>query len=232
MTLLGKRNDFFPSEPPMTDAGLEAAKQEMLRRQLRQRGILSPSVLAAMAKVPRERFVPAALQDHAYADHALPIDCGQTISQPYIVAAMTEALDLSDGHLVLEIGTGSGYQTAILAELAREVISIERHAALTGEARAVLSELGYTNIALLTCDGSLGWPNRAPFDRIMVTATAAVCPPSLFAQLAEGGILVIPLGGRDSQTLQAIHKEDGSPRAVDISPCRFVPLVGSEGWPE
>ena len=216
----------------MTDAELQAAKQDMLRRQLQQRGIDDPRVLAAMAKVPRERFVPAEVRDHAYADRALPIDCGQTISQPYIVALMTQALELSGQELVLEIGTGSGYQTAILAELAREVISIERHAELTAKASVALSELGYANITLLTGDGTLGWPPRAPYDRILVTAAAAVCPPPLWAQLAEGGILVIPLGGRDSQTLQVIRKEDGLPRTSSISGCRFVPLVGSEGWPE
>jgi protein-L-isoaspartate(D-aspartate) O-methyltransferase len=141
-------------------------------------------------------------------------------------------LELSGKELVLEIGTGSGYQTAILAELAREVISIERHAALTDQAGAVLSALGHTNITLLTGDGTLGWPERAPYDRITVTAAAARCPPSLFDQLAEGGILVIPVGGRGHQTLQTIRKVDGMPRTASLSGCRFVPLVGSEGWPE
>jgi protein-L-isoaspartate(D-aspartate) O-methyltransferase len=216
----------------MTDAGLEAAKQQMLQRQLLQRDIDNPRVLATMAKVPRERFIPAESYDHAYADRALPIDCSQTISQPYMVALMTQVLDLSGNELVLEIGTGSGYQTAILAELAREVISIERHAVLTAQAEAVLAALGYANVTLLTGDGTLGWPERAPYDRIIVTATAAVCPPPLFAQLAEGGILVIPLGGKDHQTLQAIRKEGGEPHTANISGCRFVPLVGLEGWPE
>jgi protein-L-isoaspartate(D-aspartate) O-methyltransferase len=216
----------------MTDARLEAAKQQMLQRQLRQRDINNPRVLAAMAKVPRERFIPPESFDRAYADQALPIDCGQTISQPYMVALMTQVLDLSGKEVVLEIGTGSGYQTAILAELTREVISIERHATLTAQAKAVLAAFGYANVTLLTGDGTLGWPERAPYDRIIVTATAAVCPPPLFAQLAEGGILVIPLGGKDHQTLQAIRKEGGLPHAANISGCRFVPLVGLEGWPE
>ena len=218
--------------PPMTDAAFQVAKQEMVRRQLQERDINDPRVLAAMAKIPRECFVPPACHDQAYADRALPIDCGQTISQPFMVALMTQTLELSGKELVLEIGTGSGYQTAILAELAREVISIERHAALTKQAGAVLASLGYNNVIVLTGDGTLGWPERAPYDRIMVTATAAVCPPPLFAQLAEGGIMVIPLGGRDYQTLQAIRKEGGVPHAVNISGCRFVPLVGSAGWPE
>jgi protein-L-isoaspartate(D-aspartate) O-methyltransferase len=216
----------------MTEADVQIAKQDMLRRQLQQRAIDDPRVLAAMANLPRERFLPADVREHAYADRALPIDCGQTISQPFIVALMTQALELSGRELVLEIGTGSGYQTAILAELAREVVSIERHAPLSESARATLSELGYANIILLTGDGSLGWPPRAPYDRILVTAAAAICPPPLWAQLAEGGTLIIPLGGRDSQTLQVIRKEDGSPRTSSISGCRFVPLVGSEGWPE
>lgn len=216
----------------MSDAAFQAAKQDMLQRQLQQRDIIDPRVLAAMARIPRERFLPAECHDEAYADRALPIDCGQTISQPFMVALMTQVLELSGNESVLEIGTGSGYQTAILAELAREVVSIERHAALTQQAAAVLAALGYTNVALLTGDGTLGWSERAPYDRIMVTATAAQCPPPLFAQLAEGGILVIPLGSKEYQTLQAIRKVDGAPRAANISGCRFVPLVGSAGWPE
>ncbi len=216
----------------MTDAELQAAKQQMLQRQLQQRDIDDPRVLAAMAKVPRERFIPAESHAHAYADRALPIDCGQSISQPYMVALMTQVLALSGKELVLEIGTGSGYQAAILAELAREVISIERHATLTAQAGAVLAALGYANVTLQTGDGTLGWPERAPYDRIIVTAAAAVYPPPLFAQLAEGGTLVIPLGGKEHQTLQAIRKEGGLPHAANISGCRFVPLVGSEGWPE
>jgi protein-L-isoaspartate(D-aspartate) O-methyltransferase len=204
----------------------------MLQRQLLQRDIDDPRVLAAMAKMPRERFIPAESRDQAYADRALPIDCGQTISQPYMVALMTQVLDLSGKELVLEIGAGSGYQAAILAELAHEVISIERHATLTAQAGVVLAALGYANVTLLTGDGTLGWPERAPYDRIIVTATAAVCPPPLFAQLAEGGILAIPLGGKERQTLQPIRKEHGLPHVANISGCRFVPLVGSEGWPE
>jgi len=217
---------------PMSDAAFQAAKQEMLGRQLQQRDITDPRVLAAMAKIPRERFIPAECRHQAYADRALPIDCGQTISQPFMVALMTQVLELSGQELVLEIGTGSGYQTAILAELAREVISIERHAALTRQAGTVLEALGYTNVTLLTGDGTLGWPERAPYDRMMVSATAAQCPPPLFDQLAEGGILVIPLGSKEYQTLQAIRKEGGVPQAANISGCRFVPLVGSAGWPE
>jgi protein-L-isoaspartate(D-aspartate) O-methyltransferase len=216
----------------MDEAQLQAAKQEMLRCHLRLRGIRNPHVLAAMLKVPRERFVLVEDYCHAYDDRALPIDCGQTISQPYIVGLMTESLALSGSERVMEIGTGSGYQTAILAELAAEVISIERHAALTQQAQATLSALGYTNITLLTSDGSLGWPNRAPYDRIIVTAASIACPPSLFAQLVEGGTLVIPLGDRDMQWLQTIRKENGKPHTTGLTGCRFVPLIGKEGWPE
>jgi protein-L-isoaspartate(D-aspartate) O-methyltransferase len=216
----------------MTDADLQAARNDMLRWQLRQRGIHDRRVLEAMGALARERFVPADVRADAYADRALPIDCAQTISQPYIVALMTEALELSGDELVLEIGTGSGYQTALLARLAREVVSIERHAALTRQAEAVLSELGYSNVTFLTGDGTLGWPPRAPYDCIMVTAMAAECPPPLLEQLADGGRIVIPLGGRESQTLQVIRKQAGRLHATDLSPCRFVPLIGAQGWPD
>jgi protein-L-isoaspartate(D-aspartate) O-methyltransferase len=215
----------------MTDPDLEAAKEEMLRRQLRRRGIDDPRVLAAMAKVPRERFVAPEMRREAYADRALAIDCSQTISQPYIVGLMTQALELTGQESVLEVGTGSGYQTAILAELAREVVTIERHPALSEQAAETLSTLGYRNVTLVVGDGTLGWPARSPFDRIMVTAAAAKYPPAVFDQLHEGGILVIPLGGQDYQTLQAIHKTAGRPRTSNLSPCRFVPLVGAQGWP-
>lgn len=213
-------------------ADLEAAKQQMLRNQLQRRGIHDQAVLAAMAKVPRERFVAPELRDEAYADRALAIDCCQTISQPYIVAVMSQALECSGQEKVLEIGTGSGYQTAILAELAREVISIERHAELSAQAKAVLSELGYQNVTLIVGDGTLGWPEQAPYDRVIVTAAAAKFPPALFEQLADGGILVIPTGGPSYQTLQSIRKTGDSPNTLDLLPCQFVPLVGAQGWPE
>jgi protein-L-isoaspartate(D-aspartate) O-methyltransferase len=212
-------------------ADLEAAKEQMLRKQLQRRGILDRGVLAAMAKVPRERFLAPESRHEAYADRALAIDCSQTISQPYIVGLMTQALELSGTEKVLEVGTGSGYQTAILAELAREVVTVERHPALSQRAGEVLSELGYGNVTLVTGDGTLGCADRAPFDRIIVTAAAAECPPALFEQLDEGGLLVIPLGGRDYQTLQAIRKVGGRAQAVGLSACRFVPLVGAYGWP-
>ena len=216
----------------MTADEFEDARQQMLRKQLQRRGIHDEGVLAAMGRVPRERFVAQRLLHQAYADRALPIGCGQTISQPYIVALMTQALECSGHQTVLEIGTGSGYQTAVLAELAQEVISVERHAELSRHAGALLAELGYENVTLAVGDGTLGWWSRSPYDRIIVTAAAARCPPALFDQLNDGGILVIPIGGHDYQTLQAIRNVAGSPRSVDLSPCRFVPLLGAQGWPE
>jgi len=215
------------SQPDFTNERLE-----MLRRQLRARDIFDRRVLAAMARVPRERFVLPEMRSQAYADRALSIDCGQTISQPYIVGLMTQALELRGHERVLEVGTGSGYQTAVLAELVCEVVSVERHSDLSQKAARVLAGLGYRNIKLVVGDGSLGWPDEAPYDRIMVTAMAARCPPALFEQLVEDGILVIPLGGPGYQTLEAIRKVDGAPQAEVLSACRFVPLVGVQGWPE
>lgn len=216
----------------MTPANLQTAKERMLRDHLRHRGIFDMRVLDAMARVPREEFLPPEMRSQAYADSAIAIQCGQTISQPYIVALMSQALQCSGPERVLEIGTGSGYQTAILAELAREVVSIERHAVLLEEARARLAALGYQNTTLIHGDGSLGWPERSPYDRILVTAAAAQCPPPLFEQLADPGVLVIPVGGANHQMLQAIHKTGGQSRVLELSPCRFVPLIGAQGWSE
>lgn len=216
----------------MSDPILEPAKRDMLRRQLQRRGITDRRTLAAMEKVPRERFVPEALHAQAYSDRALAIECDQTISQPYIVALMTEALSLQGSERVLEIGTGSGYQTAVLAEIAAEVVSIERHERLSQQAGVVLGLLGYRNVTLVVGDGTLGCPSRAPFDRIIVTAAAERCPPALIEQLLEGGILVIPLGGQEAQTLEAIRRQAGALRRRRLSGCRFVPLVGQQAWPE
>jgi protein-L-isoaspartate(D-aspartate) O-methyltransferase len=204
----------------------------MVERQLRRRGIRDPRVLTAMGRVPREQFVPPPFRSEAYADCALGIDCGQTISQPYMVALMTEALQLSGGEKVLEIGTGSGYQAAVLAELVRQVLTIERYGELSARAGEVLDRLGYRNVTLLTGDGTLGWPAGAPYDRILVTAAAQRAPEPLLAQLTEGGILVVPVGSRSVQTLQAIRRLADGVEAIELSACRFVPLVGAEGWPE
>ena len=214
------------------EVDLKLARQQMLLRQLHNRGIRDRRVLAAMDRVPRERFLDAASRDDAYSDRALAIDCGQTISQPYMVGLMTESLALDGSQRVLEVGTGSGYQTAILAQLAGEVVSIERHDELSRQAGAVLAELGCGNVTLVVGDGSLGWPPRAPYDRVLVTAAAARVPRSLLDQLADGGLLVIPLGPREHQLLQVIRKTGEGLQVRDLSACRFVPLVGAEGWPE
>jgi protein-L-isoaspartate(D-aspartate) O-methyltransferase len=203
------------------------ARQAMVTDQLQRRSIIQARVLEAMGRVPRERFVERGQEEQAYEDRALAIECDQTISQPYIVGLMTQALELDGDEKVLEIGTGSGYQTAILAELAARVISIERHAELSQRAGTLLAELGYQNVRLVVGDGSACWPDEAPYDRIIVTAAASQTPAVLFDQLREGGILVIPIGDRDSQTLQAIRKLGGQPRPTTLSGCRFVPLVGA-----
>lgn len=213
----------------MRDASeLESARQQMIEQHLRKRGIRSSTVLAAMERVPREEFVPEPLWPEAYSDRALRIDCDQTISQPYIVALMTEALQLTGQERVLEIGTGSGYQTALLAELAAEVFSIERHEPLSLKAAQRLKQLGYNNISLRVGDGSLGWPDAAPFDRCLIAAAAADILPALWEQLREGGILVAPIGDAAEQTLYAIHKVAGQPQAHALTPCRFVPLISDQ----
>jgi protein-L-isoaspartate(D-aspartate) O-methyltransferase len=207
---------------------LSAMRERMVIEQLAERGIDSSAVLSAMGRLPRERFVPIEFLAEAYSDRALPIDCDQTISQPYMVALMTQALELTGQEAVLEVGTGSGYQTAVLAELAAKVVSVERLAELSGQAARILTALGYKNITLVAGDGTLGWRSEAPYDRIIVTAAAAKLPPALFAQLREGGILVIPVGTADSQALLAVRKVDGQPQAIELSGCRFVPLIGTE----
>lgn len=210
--------------------GFRPIREEMVHLQLELRGIRDERVLEAMARVPRHRFVDTALRSRAYDDHALPIGAGQTISQPYMVALMTEALKLSGGEKILEIGTGSGYQTAVLAEFTPRLFSIERNADLARAAASRLKDLEYANVILKTGDGSLGWPEHAPFDRIVVTAGAPDLPPPLFDQLAEGGILVIPIGDRESQRLEAVTKERGKALSRRLVECAFVPLLGKEGW--
>lgn len=201
------------------------ARDVMLEQHLRARGIRDERVLAAMARVPRERFVAEETTAEAYADAALPIACGQTISQPYIVAMMSEALELAGLEKVLEVGTGSGYQTAILAELARDVYSIERHADLSRVAGERLRALGYQNVHLRMGDGNLGWSEAAPFDRIILTAAGPACPPVLWDQLAEGGLLIGPFGSREEQTMMILRKVRGEAVAKRSIPCRFVPLI-------
>ncbi len=202
----------------------------MVERQLRRRGIADTRVLAAMAKVPRELFVPPALRDRAYEDGALPIRCGQTISQPYVVAAMCELLELQGDERVLDVGTGSGYAAAVLAELAAEVVSIERIPSLAEDARAALDEAGYERVEVRVGDGSLGAPDRAPFEAIAVAAAAPGIPPALVDQLALDGRIVIPRGSRSTQQLVlAVRTHAGLAERASM-PCRFVPLVGAGGF--
>jgi len=202
----------------------------MVEEQLRRRGISDLRVLDAMAKVPRHLFVPGNYQSAAYDDRPLPIGEGQTISQPYMVAVMTQSLELKGEERVLEIGTGSGYQTAILAEISQNVYTIERIPLLIERARKVLQEVGYTNISYRTGDGSKGWPQEAPFDGIVVTAGAPDTPQTLKSQLAEGGRLVIPTGPRYTQTLFKVTRKGDHFIEEDITGCVFVPLVGDFGW--
>ncbi len=197
----------------------------MVRKQLAERGIRDPRVLEAMRQVPRHEFVPETFRPQAYEDHPLPIGEEQTISQPYIVAAMLEYLALQAGDRVLEVGTGSGYVTALLSLLASEVYSVERHAALATTAEATLHRLGYRNVHIRTGDGTQGWAEFAPFDAILVSAATCAMPPALFAQLREGGRMIVPVGPSSSQELQLITKVGGQPKVKILEGCRFVPLV-------
>lgn len=204
----------------------------MISQQLRAHGIQNERVLDAMGKLPREWFVAPDLIESAYEDRALKIDCEQTISQPFMVARMTELLELRPTDRVLEIGGGSGYQTAVLASLAAQVYSVERHAALAESAAKRLRALGLRNIETRIGDGSLGWPEHAHFDAIIVTAGAPRVAPALIDQLAEGGRLVAPVGEMANQRLIRIRRENGKIVSEDLLACRFVPLIGAGGWPE
>jgi protein-L-isoaspartate(D-aspartate) O-methyltransferase len=208
----------------------ESARRKMVERQLRRRGIDDERVLAAMEEVPREAFVPEGLRKQAYADAALPIAEGQTISQPWIVAAICQALALTGEELVLEVGTGSGYSAAVLSLLAAHVVSIERHEPLSQAAARVLAELGNANVELMVGDGSLGVPARAPFDAIACHATAPAPPPALLGQLADGGRLVVPIAGGEADVLTVLRREGEQIEEEAIGPCRFVPLIGEEGF--
>ena len=219
-----------------------AQDQIGLIMQLRRRGIRDTKVLRAIERVPRDLFVDPAFADHAYQDIALPIDCGQTISQPYVVAFMTEKLELDERHKVLEIGTGSGYQAAVLSYLCRRVYTVERWRELQKAAERRFATLGITNVTTIIGDGWLGWPPQAPFDRIIVTAAARYVPPALLDQLKPGGRMIIPLGeNRDAQQLVQIDKTEAGLTETPLLPVRFVPLVhgragcgrwcmGGPGW--
>jgi protein-L-isoaspartate(D-aspartate) O-methyltransferase len=208
----------------------ESLRNEMVETQLVPRGITDEAVLQAMREVPRHLFVAPGMESRAYGDHALPIGEGQTISQPFMVALMTQVLELTGGERVLEIGTGSGYQTAILSRLAEQVFSIERVESLTARARAVLEELGASNVAIRIGDGTIGWKEFEPYDRIIVTAGAPEVPPSLEEQLGDPGIMAVPVGSQGLQQLRVLVKNQGEVSVRDVGGCVFVPLVGKEGW--
>lgn len=208
----------------------ETERERMVRRDLHRREIRDPDVLRAFAEIPRERFVWDVDREDAYADHPLRIGCGQTISQPYMVALMTQTLAPRAGHRVLEVGTGSGYQTAILSRLAREVFSVERHADLSACAAERLEALGCANVRLRVGDGTLGWPEQGPYDRILVAAAGPHVPAALKQQLAEGGRLVIPVGGTKRQRLAIVERSGDTFTERTGADCIFVKLVGADGW--
>ena len=228
----GARNRINPRACPsrkMTScddgAVFAASRSRMVEFQLRARGVRDEHVLDAMARVPRHEFTVVRYRDQAYEDHPLPIGECQTISQPYIVAVMLEALSLKATDKVLEVGTGSGYVTALLAELAAQVFSLERHVKLADEARSTLTRLGYANVKVIASDGTQGFAAAAPYNGILVSAAAHELPPALIAQLAPGGRMVIPVGPGDAQQLQLILIEEGQPRTILGERCRFVPLL-------
>lgn len=208
----------------------KSLQEEMVSQQIMRRGVVTPQVIEVFRKVPRHLFVPEEVRSYAYNDHPLPIGEGQTISQPYMVALMTDLLDLSGEEKILEIGTGSGYQAAILAELGKEVYTVERHRLLAERAEKVLKELGYNNVKVLVGDGTKGWKEFSPYQRIIVTASAPNVPEPLFEQLDEMGKLVIPIGERWSQDLTLIEKRKGKMVGKSICGCVFVPLIGEYGY--
>lgn len=216
---------------PHLNLNFDEMRQAMVDTQLIPRGIVDTHVLTAFRNVPRHEFIPEEFWESAYNDYPIPIGEGQTISQPYMVALMTESLALKGGEKVLEIGTGSGYQLAILAEIAKETYSVERFSNLAGEAKAIIEKLGYKNIEIKVGDGTLGWEEHAPYDGIIVTAGAPGIPESLTRQLKDGGRLVIPIGGGFGQVLTIVEKRGRSVTTREVCGCAFVPLVGKEGWP-
>lgn len=216
----------------MTIDEFASQRSAMVAEQIEPRGLHNPRLLAALRSVPRHHFIPEKYRELAYDDGPLPIGSNQTISQPYIVALMTDLLELNGSETVLEIGTGSGYQAGVLSRLAGFVHTIERHAELAGRAASVLAELGYTNVTVHTGDGSLGWPEAAPYPAILVTAAAPAPPPPLLAQLTEGGRLVLPAGSRFGQNLQVWQRRGEQFERRSVVPVSFVPLRGEYGWSE
>jgi protein-L-isoaspartate(D-aspartate) O-methyltransferase len=208
----------------------ELSRKQMVDQQIIRRGVNDPKVIAAMQKVPRHLFVQAALQDRAYDDNPLPIGEAQTISQPYIVALMSQNLNLKGGEKVLEIGTGSGYQAAVLAEMGAKVFTIERVEKLARSAKKLLDDLKYHDIAVKYGDGTIGWAEHAPYDRIIVTAGAPEVPKAYWDQLAEGGRIAIPVGDVHVQSLVLVDKVEGKQVKSEVCGCVFVPLIGKYGW--
>jgi protein-L-isoaspartate(D-aspartate) O-methyltransferase len=221
--------DWFTAEAA---SGSAAERLRMVEEQLRARGIRDEPVMAAMAKVPREYFAESDGPRQAYGDHPLPIGAGQTVSQPYMVASMMQVLNIRAEDRVLEVGTGTGYEAAVLGELAGEVWTIERYPELAQKAEQILARLGYGNVHVVVGDGSLGLREQAPFDKIVVAAAAPYVPEALVEQLAEGGSMVIPIGTRTEQQIQLIRKVAGEVVTMHHELCRFVPLVGQAGWKE
>jgi protein-L-isoaspartate(D-aspartate) O-methyltransferase len=213
-----------------TEQGFTERRASMVEHQLRERGIRDERVLAAMGEVPRELFVPERRRELAYADAALPIGAEQTISQPWIVAAILQALELSGDEQVLEIGTGSGYSTCLLGRLTERVISVERHASLARAAAESLRACSTDNVELMVGDGSRGVPDRAPFDAIAVHAAAPAPPPAMIEQLAEGGRMVVPVASGQEEMLTLLRRHGSEIESTAIAPCRFVPLIGAEGF--
>lgn len=230
MSFLRKKDPANPADAGSASGDFAAQRAEMVEKQIRGRGITEPRVLEAMLAVPRHEFIPAESLAESYADKPLSIGEGQTISQPYMVAAMSAALGLSGAERVLEVGTGCGYQAAVLAHLAAEVYTVESRAPLALAARARLEHLGYKNVHVHCGDGTLGLAECAPFDAILVTAAAPAIPDPLVQQLGESGRLMIPVGSSDYQKLTLVQKSGGEMTTRVLEECRFVPLIGRHGW--
>jgi len=214
-------------DSPTQKDKFDSLRRLMVQRQLRERGIRDERLLEAMERVPRHEFVDRSKWDEAYSDHPVPIGSGQTVSQPFIVAEMLRLAELKPMDVVLEVGAGSGYEAAILAEMVSQIYTVERHSDLAATAREILSRLGYSNVMVVTGDGSLGLPEFAPFDAIIVAAAAPRIPEPLFKQLKEGGRLVIPIGAPEMQILEVVRKTDGDPVVTPYERCSFVPLIGA-----
>jgi protein-L-isoaspartate(D-aspartate) O-methyltransferase len=228
--MLRKKGSNVSEADRMDEESFQRERREMVDRQIAARGVQNPRVLEAMRKIPRHRFVPEAYRSAAYEDRPLPIGEGQTISQPYIVAVMTELLQPDPRDTMLEIGSGSGYQAALLSQLVSRVITLERLPAIAEQARKNLEALGISNVEVVVSDGTLGWPDQAPYNGILITASTPEIPPPLIEQLAEGGRLVAPVGGQGYQELIKVEKHQGKAEKTYHGGVVFVPLIGRYGW--